>query len=346
MNRGKLVLAAMLLCSVSVGLARAAQKNNYQVTILRSNEAEDNTVDDPDPLLVNSWGIAASPTGPWWVANNGTGTSTLYTGDGEKRPLEVMVPGAPTGEVFYGGSQFLLSDEQPALFMWASEDGTISGWNGGLGTQAEVAFPESGVGEPGSNYKGLAIHGDTLYTTDFGECKVESLDGTFAEFDTGGEFEDDTIPAGYCPFGIQAVGDSIFVTYALKAGDDDLAGQGHGFVREFDTDGNLVAAVADHGQLNSPWGVAQAPAGFGRFSGCLLVGNFGDGRINAYCKDEEGEWGYGGRLRSNKRDLVIDGLWGIGFGNDHSSGPSTTLYFAAGPDDEENGYFGRVDVVQ
>jgi uncharacterized protein (TIGR03118 family) len=117
-------------------------------------------------------------------------------------------------------------------------------------------------------------------------------------------------------------------------------------VRQFDTDGNLLAAVADNGQLNSPWGMAQAPSDFGRFSGCLIVGNFGDGRINAYCQDSEGEWGYGGRLRSNRRDLVIDGLWGIGFGNDNSSGPSTTLYFAAGPDGEQNGYFGKIEAVQ
>jgi len=343
MYRGKVFLAASLI-SASVGFASAAPKNNYRATILVSNEAGEAPIQDP--LLVNAWGIAASPTSPWWVANNGTGTSTLYRGDGTKVPLEVTVPGAPTGMVWYGGSQFVLSDGQPARFMWASEDGTLSGWNGGLGTQAEVVFPESGVGDPGSIYKGLAIHGDTLYTTDFGECKVESLDGTFTEFDTAGEFEDDTIQAGYCPFGIQAIGDSIFVTYALKSGVDDVAGQGHGFVREFDTDGNLIASVATHGQLNSPWGVALAPADFGRFSGCLLVGNFGDGRINAYCKDEEGEWGYGGRLRSNNRDLVIDGLWGIGFGNGAGSGPTNILYFAAGPDEEENGSFGKIEVAQ
>ncbi len=343
MYRGKVFLAASLI-SASVGFASAAPKNNYQATILVSNEAGEAPL--LDPLLVNAWGIAASPTSPWWVANNGTGTSTLYRGDGTKVSLEVTVPGAPTGMVFYGGSQFVLSDGQPARFMWASEDGTLSGWNNGLGAQAVVAFPKTGIGDPGSIYKGLAIHGDTLYTTDFGECKVESLDGTFTEFDTAGEFEDNTIPAGYCPFGIQAIGGSIFVTYALKSGVDDVAGQGHGFVREFDTDGNLVASVATHGQLNSPWGVAMAPSDFGRFSGCLLVGNFGDGRINAYCKDEEGEWGYGGRLRSNNRDLVIDGLWGIGFGNGAGSGPTNTLYFAAGPDEEENGYFGKIEVAQ
>jgi uncharacterized protein (TIGR03118 family) len=345
MHRGKFFLGALLVISASVGFAGAAPKNNYQATILVGNESDEG-FPVVDPLLVNAWGIAATDSSPWWVSNNGTGTSTLYTGAGVKRPLEVTVPGAPTGMVSSSSSQFLLSDGVSALFMWASEDGTISGWNGGLGTQAEVVFPESGVGDPGSIYKGLAVHGDTLYTTDFGECQVETINGTFMEFDSAGGFQDSTIPAGYCPFGIQAVGDSIFVTYALKSGRDDLSGQGHGFVREFDTDGNLVAAVADHGQLNSPWGVAQAPAGFGRFSGCLLVGNFGDGRINAYCKDEEGEWGYGGRLRSDKTDLVIDGLWGIGFGNGRGSGPETTLYFAAGPDEEQNGYFGKIEAVQ
>lgn len=346
MNLGKLFLAALPIIGVSVGFASAAPKNNYQATILVGNESDEG-FPVVDPLLVNAWGIAATDSSPWWVSNNGTGTSTLYTGAGVKRPLEVMVPGAPTGMVSSSSSQFVLSDDVSALFMWASEDGTISGWNGGLGTQAEVAFPKSGIGDPSSIYKGLAIHGDTLYTTDFGECQVETIDGTFMEFDSAGGFQDSTIPAGYCPFGIQAVGDSIFVTYALKSGRDDVSGQGHGFVRQFDTDGNLLAAVADHGQLNSPWGMAQAPAaGFGRFSGCLLVGNFGDGRLNAYCQDEEGEWGYGGRLRSDRKDLVIDGLWGIGFGNDHNSGPSTTLYFAAGPDEESNGYFGKIEAVQ
>jgi len=301
-----------------------------------------------DPLLKNAWGLAASATSAWWVANNGTGTSTIYRADGSKVLLEVTVPGAPTGEVSYSETQFLLSANASAKFLWASEDGTISGWNNGLGTQAEVVFPESGVGDPGSNYKGLAVHGDTLYTTDFGECKVESLDGTFAEFDTPGEFEDATIPAGYCPFGIQAVGDSIFVTYALKSGADDVAGQGHGFVREFDTDGNLIAPVADHGQLNSPWGIAMAPSDFGRFSGCLLVGIFGDGTINAYCKDDEGEWHFGGTLREGKRPLVIGGLWGIAFGHGpaSSSGLTNVLYFAAGPDDEENGYFGKIEAIE
>jgi uncharacterized protein (TIGR03118 family) len=170
----------------------------------------------------------------------------------------------------------------------------------------------------------------------------DSTEMKVKEIDTAGGFEDESIPANFCPFGIQAIGDSIFVTYALKGGEDDVAGQGHGFVRQFDTDGNLIAAVADHGQLNSPWGMAQAPSDFGRFSGCLLVGNFGDGTINAYCQDEEGEWGFGGTLKQGKHNIVIDGLWGLAFGNDGAAGDHNELFFTAGPDEEVNGYFGKI----
>ncbi len=269
------------------------RQNNYRAEILVSNEEDEAPV--IDPLLKNAWGIAASGTGPWWVANNGTGTSTVYQGDGTKVDLEVKVPGAPTGTVFNGGTSFQLTEGAPALFLFASEDGSFSAWNSG--TEATEVFRDSE-----SIYKGLAIHGDVLYSTDFASCEVEAFHGnffdkSFAEFDTAGGFEDDSIPAGYCPFGVQAVGDSIFVTYAKKDGEDDVPGFGHGFVREFDTDGNLTSKVASRGFLNSPWGVAMAPPdGFGKFSGCLLVGNFGNGKINAYCQSSTGEWHHGGRL--------------------------------------------------
>jgi uncharacterized protein (TIGR03118 family) len=149
------------------------------------------------------------------------------------------------------------------------------------------------------------------------------------------------------PFGIQAIGDSIFVSYALKGGEDDIAGTGHGFIRQFDTNGHLVARVANHGTLNSPWGMALAPSDFGRFSGCLLVGNFGDGRINAFCQNPSGNGAYhpSGMLKEDQKPVVIDGLWGIGFGNNAASGPSNVLYFTAGPDDETNGYFGKIQTV-
>ncbi|MGE5276517.1 MAG: TIGR03118 family protein [Acidobacteriota bacterium] len=329
--------------AAKAGSPPADEDNDYRVTILVSNEEDEAPVQDPK--LVNAWGIAASSSSPWWVADNGSGFSTLYTGDGVKLGLEVQVPGAPTGVLFNTSGQFQLASGTPARFLFASEDGTFSGWNPAVNPNAIVVFSD-----PGSVYKGLAIHGDTLYSTDFTECEVESFHGnffddTFAQFDTAGGFEDPSIPAGYCPFGIQAIGDSIFVTYAKKEGIDDVAGVGHGFVREFDADGRLLAPVASRGLLNSPWGLALAPPDFGKFGGCLLVGNFGDGRINAYCQNNGGQWHHAGHLKQRRHTLVIDGLWGIGFGNGQASGSPNVLYFAAGPDDETNGYFGKVEVA-
>ncbi len=326
-----------------VALAAHDQGKDYRVTILVSNEADEAPV--VDPKLVNAWGIAASDTGPWWVADNGSGYSTIYNGDGMKLPLEVQVPGAPTGTVHNGSTQFQMAAGAPATFLFASEDGTFSAWNSDVDPNALVVFSD-----PGSNYKGLAIHGDVLYSTDFAECKVEAFhgnffDGSFGEFDTAGGFQDQSIPQGYCPFGIQAAGDSIFVTYALKDGDDDVPGINHGFVRQFDADGNLVAHVGSHGLLNSPWGLAMAPEDFGRFGGCLLVGNFGDGKINAFCQNRGGNWHFAGRLRHRAHAISIDGLWGIGFGNDGAAGPHDVLYFAAGPDEESNGYYGKIEAV-
>ena len=342
MHRGRLLLAGWLfvLIGALAGLVRAADDNNYMATVLVSNIPGAAPV--TDPKLVNAWGIAATATSPWWVSNNGTGSSTLYNGTGAKLSTEVAVPGAPTGMVANSdATQFLLAPSRSARFLWASEDGTISGWNPQFNaTQAQVVFTSAG-----SVYKGLAILRGTLYTTDFADCEVETIDGTFTAFDSVGGFEDDSIPENYCPFGIQAIGSSIFVTYALAGGGDDIAGVSHGFVREFDADGNVLARVADRGLLNSPWGLAWAPANFGRFSGCLLVGNFGDGQINAYC-DENGGFHHRGTLKSpHGQKVTIDGLWGIGFGNGAGSGPTNVLYFAAGPDEESNGTFGKVEFV-
>ena len=336
MHPARLLVAAAFVACVSIGIVQAVGDNNYIVTTLVSNQT--GVAPTVDPLLVNGWGIAASPTGPWWVSDNGTNFATIYSGAGVKAALEVTVPGAPTGTVFYGGTQFQLAPGLPARFIFAAEDGTLSAWNPGFDlTNAHVVFSD-----PGAVYKGLAVLGDTLYTTDFTECGVETFDGTFTEFDSDGEFEDDSIPAGYCPFGIQAIGSSIFVTYALTYGPEDVAGQGHGFVREFDAFGHLIATVASRGQLNSPWGLAMAPSDFGPFSNCLLVGNFGDGNISTYCRNRGG-YHYHGALRQGRRPIRIDGLWGIGFGNGSGSGATNVLYFAAGPDEETNGSFGKVE---
>jgi uncharacterized protein (TIGR03118 family) len=350
-------LASLTVCGVLAAgdasvrqIAKAAsaapvdKQNNYTATILVSNEADEAPLQDP--LLVNAWGIAAGgANGPWWVANNGTGTSTVYTGDGAKLGLQPTVPGAPTGMVFNGGNSFRMAADEPAAFIFASEDGTFSAWNGDVNPNAVVVHSEEGA-----VYKGMAIHGDVLYSTDFAGCSVDAyhgdfFNGSFEEFDTAGGFADSSIHEGFCPFGIQVIGDSVFVSYAKKGGEDDVPGIGHGFVREFDTDGNLVARVGSRGLLNSPWGMAMAPGDFGRFSGCLIVGNFGDGKLNAFCQNKAGEWHHAGRLRHNHHVLSVDGLWGIGFGNDGLAGPSNVLYFAAGPDDESNGYYGKIELA-
>ena len=352
---GRAVAAALLLCGTAVA-ARGAQRaqvkkvspvdksNNYSVTILVSDEEDEAPVMDPN--LVNAWGIARSATSFWWVANNGTGTSTLYNGDGDPQSLVVSADTNPTGIVFNTSSQFQIQPGNKALFLFVTESGSFLAWNPATGTGTF----EDPV-DPGHAYKGLAIFGDVLYTTDFTGCEVEAFagnffDDSFDEFDTAGGFEDDSIPAGFCPFGIQAIGSSIFVSYAKKQGIDDVAGVGNGFVREFDTDGHLLTRVASHGLLNSPWGMAMAPADdFGKFSGCLLVGNFGDGKINAFCKNPAGQWHHQGRLREGAHALSVDGLWGIGFGNNGNAGDDHTLFFAAGPDDEEHGYFGKIEFV-
>src|SRR6266566_4429998 len=185
MRIGQFITATSIAVIMAASLLRAADTNNYRVTILVSNEAGEAPA--IDPKLVNAWGIAASATSAWWVADNGTGYSTIYTGAGAKLSREVVVPGAPTGIVSYSGSQFLLAPGTPARFIFASEDGTISGWSGALPdpTHAVVAFSD-----PESVYKGLAVHGNTLYTTDFAECAVERLNGTFTEFESAGGFED------------------------------------------------------------------------------------------------------------------------------------------------------------
>jgi len=318
--------------------------NDYRVTVLVSDEEDEAPL--VDPLLVNAWGIAASDTSPWWVANNGTGTSTVYTGDGTKIPgLEPSVPGQPTGTVFNTSSTFQMADGVPAKFIFASLDGKFSAWNGDVNPNAVVVHDE-----PGSVYIALAIHGDTLYSPNFATCEIEAFrgnffDDSFAEVDLPGGFEDKSVPTGYCPFGIQAIGDSIFVAYAKVGPDgDEEHGVGLGAVREFDTDGNFVSKIADHGPFNAPWGMAKAPADWGRFSGCLIVGNFGDGTITGWCeKRREKKWRFAGYLRDKGPKIFIDGLWGIGFGNGHNSGPQNVLYFAAGPDGESHGYYGKIE---
>jgi uncharacterized protein (TIGR03118 family) len=333
-------LAAMLIV---VAQTRAAAGNSFTVHNLVSDGSV--PADRTDPNLVNGWGITRGPTTPWWVASNGTDVSTLYRGDGTIVPLVVQVAGGPTGTVFNGTTSFVLHGVGPARFLFATEAGTIRGWNPAVAPSEAVVA----ASHQGAIYKGLAIgstaEGDRLYAADFHNGRVDVYNGSFQLLMRPGAFRDPGLPAGFAPFGIQNIGGWIYVAYAKQDSDreDEIAGPGLGFVDVYDTNGTFVRRAVSGGSLNAPWGLALAPVGFGEFGGDLLVGNFGDGRINAYRVTAQGEYQLHGVLRSTNREPIsIDGLWGIGFGNGGAAGPVTSLFFAAGPEDEEHGLFGVI----
>jgi uncharacterized protein (TIGR03118 family) len=328
---------------VAASPLRAAERNSYMMTPLVSDQP--GVAPNTDPNLVNSWGLASSATSFWWVSDNGMDVSTLYHGsDGQPQSLVVNVHNAPTGVVFNPTSEFTLPTGGKALFLFDTEEGKVLGWNPAQGTGSVVV---ADLGD-GAIYKGLAIadtaNGPRLYATDFHNGKVDVFDGSFTQVPNAG-FVDPSVPSGYGPFGIQTIGDRVFVTYAKQDADahDDVHGQGLGFVDVYDTSGNLLGRVAQHGQLNAPWGLALAPSTFGRFGGDLLVGNFGDGQINAYA-EVNGNFVHRGELRGpGGKSLTIDGLWALEFGQGGNNGPAGTLFFTAGPDDESHGLFGQIN---
>jgi uncharacterized protein (TIGR03118 family) len=343
-RRALLALAFMLgLAIVAVSPLRAAEQNSYRVVPLVSDQP--GVAPNTDPNLVNAWGLTSGPTTPWWVSDNGTDKSTLYRGsDGQPQALVVNVPNAPTGTVFNSTSGFNLPTGGKALFLFDTEEGKVLGWNGAQGTNAVVVANL----DDGAIYKGLAIAntaaGPRLYAADFHNARVDVFDGSFTLVPDSG-FVDPSLPRGYAPFGIQTIGDRVYVTYAKQDAEasDEVAGQGKGFVDAYDTAGNLLARVAQHGQLNAPWGLALAPSTFGRFAGDLLVGNFGDGQINAYEQHGNGHFTHRGELQdSHGGSLTIDGLWALEFGQGGNNGPAGTLFFTAGPDDEQHGLFGQI----
>jgi uncharacterized protein (TIGR03118 family) len=301
-----------------------------------------------DPHLVNAWGLSQGPTTPVWVSDNGADVTTLYTGGGQGQtpsivPLVVSIPGgAPTGQAFNPTTAFVLPNGAPAAFIFAGEDGDISAWN----RQAMPLTSAVHVASvPGGVFKGLALlerrhGGPELLVADFAHGRIAVFDGSFHPLTLPRRaFTDRRIPRGYAPFNVAVFGDRVVVTYALRnpSTNDDVKGPGHGFVDVYSTRGRLLDRFARRGVLNSPWGLAIAPADFGAFSGNLLVGNFGDGRIHAFDPRT-------GRLRGVLRDghgrpIVIDGLWALLPGNGTSAGRSD-VWFSAGPDDEAHGLLG------
>ena len=350
-------LAVVGLTALALAAPAAADpKTAYDVTRLTANPP--NPAANPDPNLRNGWGLDASATSPWWVADNQTNLSTLYNASGVPQPLVVNVPGAPTGLVFNRATpSFVVSAggaSAPAVFLFDGEGGEIRGWNPTVpppvppataSTDTEVGF----ASPDGAIYKGLAIatNPSRLYATDFHNGRVDVFDGNFTPINTPGQFTDPNLPAGFAPFGIQNIGDQIFVSYAKQDADaeDDVAGQGLGFVDVFDRNGVLLDRVAQRGQLNAPWGLAMAPDDFGTYSGDLLVGNFGDGNINAFTQNPNGSWHPAGQLRgSDHKPVKIDGLWALQFGHGAlaNNGPQNTLFFTAGPNNENDGLFGTI----
>jgi uncharacterized protein (TIGR03118 family) len=348
--RGTLVALALSLTLAAAAPSTAAPPGGvYTVTPLVSDVP--GAAKNVDPNLVNGWGLARSDTSPWWVSDNGMDKSSLYTGDGTVLALAPTVEGGPTGAVFAGiPGNFLVgttadpNTRLPASFVFASEDGKIRAWRGGSAAALVTADLNDGA-----IYKGLAIAqtsaGPRLYAADFHNGRVDVFDGGWNEATPAGSFADPSLPDGYAPFGIQTIGGRIFVGYAKQdeTAEDEVAGQGRGFVDAYDLAGNLVGRVVGHGQLDAPWGLALAPAGFGRFAGDLLVGNFGNGQINAYAETSPGVFEHRGLLRTaDGKKLAIDGLWALEFGNAGNNGKPNQLFFTAGPDDESHGLFGTI----
>jgi uncharacterized protein (TIGR03118 family) len=340
---------ATAVLGLSLALALPAAATPFRVFNLVTDDQTVNPAQITDPHLLNAWGISHSDTSPFWVSSNGAGISTLYRVDPmsnatTKVGLEVTIPGAGnvTGQVFnIGGATNFNGD----AFLFVSEDGTISGWRGSLGTNAEVLQLASDT----NSYKGAAIsliNGNAyLYAADFKGAQIDVLKGNAAAPDLAGSFTDPGIPSGFAPFNVQNLGGVLYVTYA-KVGPtgDDESGPGNGFVDAFDLQGNFVARVGSQGALDSPWGLALAPTSFAEFAGDLLVGNFGDGHINIF--DTSTNTFIGQLLGAGGDPLVIDGLWGLIPGNDGGAGSKQSIYFAAGPGDEEHGLFGVIGLPE
>lgn len=325
----------LALLLTAAGILPAA--NNYLVHNLVSDLP--GLADHQDKNLVNAWGNGFSGSSPFWIGNNGSGTATLYDGTGAALALVVSIPGptasgsagAVTGVLFNSSaSAFNVAAGRAASFLFCTEDGTISGWNNAVdGTHAILTIDNS---KSGAVYKGCALGGTSaapmMYAANFNNGMIEFWDANLKQMPAA--FANPAVPAGFAPFNIQNIAGKLYVTYAKQdaAKHDDVAGAGNGYVAVFDMSGNLVANLAAQGPLNSPWGLAVAPASFGDFAGAVLVGNFGDGKINAFNATTSA---FMGRLNDlNGRPISMPGLWSINFGNGGRGGDSATLYFTAG----------------
>ena len=342
------LVAAGAIGAPIAGSASGQGPNEYVQTNLISDIPGVARVTDPD--LVNPWGQAASASSPLWFADNGGNVSTFYTGgvNGNiptKNPLVVSIPkGAPTGDVFNPTSGFVVttaSGSAPANFIFDSESGVISAWSGKVsGATASAEYSKNRA-----VYKGLAMataNGSTfLYAADFGTGHIDVFNNQFQKVTMPGAFHDSQIPKGFAPFDVQLLNGDLYVTYAKQTPNkqNDVAGPGNGFVDVYDTTGNLLKRLISGGDLNSPWGLAITPTGWGGFGNDLLVGNFGDGAIHVYDPTTGAELG---RLtNTDGNPIIIDGLWALRFGNG-TFGTQNDLVFSAGIADEAHGLVGEI----
>lgn len=338
----KAVLSGLALLLAPLGACRADEV--FQQTNLVSSVPGLATFTDAH--LKNPWGISFSATSPFWVSNQATGTATLHNSSGQPQALVVTIPtlgggpGGPTGQVFNPTSDFRLppAGGDPALFLFANLDGSISGWNPAQGTQSSIQ-----VSTAGAVYTGLALgnngSGNFLYAADSANNVIHPFDGQFTPASLPGSFVDPALPGGFTVRNIQNLGGTLFAAYAN-------AGSGGGVVDAFDLNGNFLRRITANsagGPLDSPWGLALAPSAFGLYGSALLVGNHGDGRIYAF-DPQTGQF-LGQLLDGQGNPIANPGLWGLTVGNGGNGGAANTLYFAAGLAGGTEGLFGSISAV-
>ncbi len=356
-NRSRLQSAAAILTMATAVTPLLGQ--HYAQTNLVSDQAG---APFTDPNLVNPWGLSRSSGSPWWVSDNGMGVSTLYDGTGSAKSLVVTIPpadpksgatGTPTGTVFNGTMDFLLAPSAPALFMFVTEDGTVSGWNPGVNaTNAVIKVNDKNR----SVFKGVAIATTNppwgspatfLYVADFRKGRVQIFDTAFHHVhEWEDRFEDERLPEGYAPFNIQNIGGNLYVAFAKQDSEkhDEVDGSGLGFVDVFSPNGRLLRRLEHGPWFNAPWGMALASGDFGIYSHDVIVGQFGSGEILVF---DPVTGRFLGRLNdANDHTVKIDGLWGISFGSGTGSGSATALYFSAGSDHEQHGLFGTITPIE
>lgn len=350
---------ALLFASATLCSQTASLNQHYKQTNLVADTAGVAAVTDPN--LVNPWGMSRSSTSPWWVSDNGPGLATLYMGTGTPVSLAVTIPsaagssqtGTPTGQMYNGTNDFQIAAGKPALFLFVTEDGTLSGWNSAVNATTAVIKVNT---KSASVFKGLAVATiddpragpvPFLYVADFRKGHVDIFDTNFHRVELeGGAFEDRFVPEGFAPFNIQNIGGNLYVAFAKQdsAKHDEVDGAGLGYVDVFSPTGHLLHRLTWGPWFNAPWGITQAPSDFGAYSHDILVGQFGSGQILVF---DPVTGAFKGRLRdATNAPIAIKGLWGLGFGNGGTAGPANTLFFAAGTDDEQHGLFGTITAVE